>query len=115
MDPQRKYAYRWLLYWAMLDIRPLGWMGRRWFQCLNPVFWWRRASQIRCAGSIAEWLHNLALFSYMDFRRFDEDRFWKDYQWMLDRNPDCGLDRYRMEFERRATYTLKELSAELDE
>ena len=27
MDERRKNAYRYLLYWAMLDIRPIAWVG----------------------------------------------------------------------------------------
>ena len=37
MDDHRKNAYRYLLYWAMLDIRPIAWL--RWFhgwRVLNP-------------------------------------------------------------------------------
>jgi hypothetical protein len=105
MDEQRKCAYRWLLYMAMLDIRPLGWIGRGWRQRLNPFCWFGRARQIRCAGAIAEWLHNLALFSVLDFAHFDEVRFWSDYQWMLDNNPGFGLERYQSEFTRRASLT----------
>src|SRR3954463_16520372 len=103
MDEQRKHAYRWLLYWAMLDIRPLGWSGGSWCQKLNPYFWRSRSRRVRIAGAVAEWLHNLAIFSALDFARFDEERFWKDYQWMLDNNPRLGLERYRSEFERRAS------------
>ena len=99
MDEQRKHAYRYLLYRAMLDIRPLAWVKRSW----NPLAWGQTRRRIRCAGAIAEWLHNLALFSVLDFARFDEERFWRDYQWMLDRNPEFGLERYRTECERRIT------------
>ena len=45
----------------------------------------------------------LALFSALDFARFDEERFWRDYQWLLDQHPAAGLERYRAEFERRAS------------
>ena len=103
MDEQRKHAYRWLLYWAMLDIRPLRWIGGGWRQRLNPFCWWSQSRQVRCAGAIAEWLHNLAIYSTLDFARFDEERFWRDYQWMLEKDPGAGLERYRTEFERRAS------------
>jgi hypothetical protein len=103
MDEQRKHAYRWLLYWAMLDIRPLRWAGRRWRHRLNPLCWWSSSRRVRVAGDIAEWLHNLALFSAIDFARFDEARFWRDYQWLLDHNPGAGLERYHTEFERRVS------------
>lgn len=103
MDERRQHAYRWLLYWAMLDIRPLRWDGGGWRQRLNPFGWWSCSRQVRCAGALAEWLHNLALYSSVHFAQFDEDKFWRDYQWLLDKNPGCGLERYRSEFERRAT------------
>jgi hypothetical protein len=103
VDERRKHAYRWLLYWAMLDIRPLRYIGTRWRQRLNPFCWRSQSRQVRVAGAIAEWLHNLAIYSALDFAQFDEDRFWRDYQWMLDNNPEVGLERYRAEFERRAT------------
>jgi hypothetical protein len=103
MDEQRKHAYRWLLYMAMLDIRPLGWIGARRLRRLNPFCWWSESRYVRCAGAIAEWLHNLAIYSALDFARFDEGRFWQDYQWMLDNNPGFGLERYRSAFEQRAS------------
>jgi hypothetical protein len=101
MDEPRKHAYRWLLYWAMLDIRPLLWIGGGWRQRWNPWCWWSCSRQVRCAGAIADWLHNLALSSALDFAQFDEEWFWRDYQWMLDNHPGCGLERYRMVFEER--------------
>jgi hypothetical protein len=112
MDEQRKQAYRYLLYWAMLDMRPLWWAGRGWRERLNPFCWWNRSRQARCAGAIAEWLHNLALFSVLDFTRFDEDRFWRDCQWIQNQNPGAGLERYRAEFERRAAPTAQEACPE---
>lgn len=102
MDAQRKQAYRWLLYLATLEIRPLQWIGRRGWRRLNPFCWWSQSQQVRRAGAIADWLHNLAIYSAIDFDRFDEERFWKDYQWFLDNHPNAGLDMYRSEFERRA-------------
>jgi len=47
-------------------------------------------------------LHNLAIFSVLDFERFDEEWFWKDYRWLLESYPGSGLERFRSEFERRA-------------
>lgn len=101
MDEQRKSAYRWLFYMAMLDIRSLRWVGRGWRRRLNPFCWWSCSRRVHIAGSIAEMLHNLAIYSALDFAGFDEDWFWRDYQWMLDDNPGAGLERYRREFERR--------------
>lgn len=103
MDEPRKLAYRWLLYQAMLDIRPLSWAGRGWRQRLNPLGWWTTSRRVRVAGAVAEWLHNLAHYSALDFARFDEGRFWQDHQWLLDHYPGEGLERYRESFERRAS------------
>jgi hypothetical protein len=101
LDEQRKKAYRWLLYQATLDIRPLSWMNSRWRDYINPTRWTGFARQARIAGSLANWLHNLAMFSALEFDRFDEDFFWKDYERLLNENPQAGLERYRAEFETR--------------
>jgi hypothetical protein len=102
VDERRKNAYRWLLYWAMLDIRGLQWAGNRWRHRLNPLCWWSNSREVRTAGAIADWLHNLALFSALDFARFDEEYFWRDYQRLLGHHPGARLEHYRTEFERRA-------------
>lgn len=100
MIEKKKQAYRRLLYMAMLDIRPLQWTGRGWQQRLNLFSWWSSSKRVLTVGYIAEWLHNLALFSSLDFNHFDEDRFWADYQWLLGQQPNEGLEKYRTEFER---------------
>jgi hypothetical protein len=87
----------------MLDIRPLQWAGRGWRQRLNPLCWWSSSRRVRTAGAIAEWLHNLALYSALDFDGFNEEWFWQGYQWLLGQYPEAGLERYRAEFERRAS------------
>jgi hypothetical protein len=69
MDDRRKRAYRHLLYRATLDIRPVKWM------------------------------HNLALFSSLDFQWFSEERFWQDYDGVRSRSPEFGMERYRERFE----------------
>ena len=100
MEGQRKYAYRYLLYWAMLDIRPLAWNRSGW----NPLHWRRDRARIRMAGEIADWLHNLAHFSALDFERFDEEWFWREFARLQSRFPDDGLDRYRQRFEELAGF-----------
>jgi hypothetical protein len=35
---------------------------------------------VQWAGAIADWLHNLAMFSARDFRGFDEQLFWKEFE-----------------------------------
>jgi hypothetical protein len=100
LDEQRKKPYRMLLYRATLDIRSLRWLGSRWRDRINPLFWWSYFRQIREFGAIADWLHNLAFFSALDFERFDEQRFWQDYDWFRVKYPSAGLQRYRDWFER---------------
>jgi hypothetical protein len=107
VDEKRKNAYRYLLYWAMLDIRPLSWSCWGWFQAWNPFYWRREGRRIRCAGAIANWLHNLALFSSLNFERFDEERFWQDFDSLRSRYPEFGLERYRDRFEQRLSEPLE--------
>jgi hypothetical protein len=103
VNEQRKHAYRYLLYWATLEIRPLQWLGRGGLRSWNPFFWRREGRRVQCAGAIADWLHNLALFSSINFARFDEDRFWKDFDWVRSRYPEFGLERYHKLFKERAS------------
>jgi hypothetical protein len=102
MDGQRQLAYRWLLYEATLHIRPLRYIKLGWWERLNPFAWRQVRSQVRVAGYLSEWLHNLALISAINFERFDEERFWKDYQWMLAQHPNPILQSFRAKFERYA-------------
>ena len=76
MDEARKKAYRLLLYHAMLDIGPIQWLPRSW----NPFRWRRQLRLHQRAGEIADWLHNLAQFSALDFEGFDEDWFWREFR-----------------------------------
>ncbi len=103
MDEQRKMAYRYLLYWAMLDLRPLQWLGGRGWRAWSPIHSRAPARRVRRAGAIADWLHNLARYSAHDFRGFNEEWFWRDYESARSRYPDFGLERYRDQFERFAS------------
>lgn len=98
MDERRKHAYRFLLYWAMLDIRPITWLPRSWFKLFSPMFWVRDMRRVRQAGAIGDWMHNLALFSSLDFNNFDEEWFWRDFQSLSERYP---VSQYRSVFEQR--------------
>jgi hypothetical protein len=98
MDQVRERAYRRLLYHAMLEIRPIAWIPLGWTRLLNPFKWRRSARDIRKAGKIADWLHNLASFSAHDFKDFNEERFWRELDHFHQRNPELGLDRYRKFF-----------------
>jgi hypothetical protein len=69
----------------MLDIRQIEWVSTRWKDRLNPIYWRNRSRQIRAAGAVADWLHNLTGFSAQDFEEFDEEWFWREYGWMRSR------------------------------
>jgi hypothetical protein len=103
MDENRKNAYRYLLYWAMLDIRRLAWM--QWvpgWRTLSPFYWRQRFRGIQYAGCLADWLHNLALFSSLDFERFDEQRFWQDFEFLVTKRiSSAEPNHFREVFERR--------------
>ena len=92
MDDAHKYAYRQLLFWAMNDIRTVSGDAER---LPDPL----AAHRVARAGTIANWLHNLAGSSSVDFEGFDEDRFWREYAQLSDRYPD--VSEYREWFDRR--------------
>ena len=100
MDERRKQAYRYLLYRAMVDIRPIGGMP---LGFLNPFRWKRTTAQVHRAGVIANWLHNLAFYSAVDFKGFNEEWFWDTLQRFQNRYPDFYLDDYQKVFERELT------------
>ena len=83
MDEARKRAYRYMLYYAMLNIRmniPCGPYSRRYMHWWSPAFWYRVLRRHRYNMALADALHNLAQFSADDFRDFDESMFWKGYE-----------------------------------
>ncbi len=96
VDEHHKYAYRHLLYWAVVEIRRIGWQPYR-SQWINPFFWPRYIREARAAGQLAEWLHNLAGFSCWDFEHFDAKRFWDEHQKLIRHCPQFA--HYRQHFE----------------
>lgn len=96
MDECRKSAYRALLYRAMLDIRPVAWLRLR-----NPLRWGHALRRVRYAGDLADWLHNMAFFSSMDFDQFDEEWFWREARSLKGRYPEFDIERYHQAFEQR--------------
>jgi hypothetical protein len=88
MDEHRKSAYRHLLYWALLEIRGIEWITYRPLRLLNPIKLRRELRRVSRAGALADWLHNLAQLSIEEFRGFDEERFWRDYDSMAKRHGD---------------------------
>jgi len=99
MDEHRNYAYRYLLYWAMLETRSLEWFPRRGWHILNPLYWRREFRRIRRIGALADWLHNLAAFSGSDFDGFDEQWFWRDHESFCRRHAGFGFQNYKDLFE----------------
>jgi hypothetical protein len=99
MDEQRKKAYRYMLYHAMIDIRPSAWMSSGVFRILNPLYWRHVCQRVRRAGVVADWLHNLALFSALDFEGFDEEWFWGEFQKYETKYPAAHLATYKEMFE----------------
>lgn len=106
MNQPRKDAYRYVLYWAMLDIRPLAWYRFHWW---NPFRWRWNIRRIRYAGDLADCLHNLAMFASVEFEGFQEDWFWKELESLESRFPEFSPSRFRSVFDRR----LEELNARL--
>jgi hypothetical protein len=96
MDQHRKYAYRYILYWAMVEIRSI-----RWLPWLNPFFWRRNIRRVRALGELAEWLHNMAAFACRDFSGFDEQRFWNEFEYFCSKYPE--LKHYRSLFDNALT------------
>ena len=99
MDEQRKKAYRYLLYDAMLDIRGIEWVNYRPLRLANPFTLRKELRRASRAGAVADWLHNLAMFAADDFDGFREDWFWQHYERMVERHGDRWG--YRGQFDRR--------------
>ncbi len=99
MSEARKRAYRYLLYRAMLDIGG-GIAGSRF--SLHPRRIWRGYLLARRSGDLANWLHNLALYSSREFKGFQEDWFGKGYKGFKSSHPDHWTD-YKEEFEKELT------------
>lgn len=98
MDAAEKYAYRYLIYNGMLRIRPIVGIGRRWWQRWNLAYWLRERKRIRGAGEVADWLHNLALFSAIDFADFDEDVFWSGLERLRTLFPNEDIGSFTVNF-----------------
>jgi hypothetical protein len=101
LSEEEKKAYQKLLCWAMLDIRML--CQHHGSESPNPLVWRRQYSNSRPAGALADWLHNLAQYSAMDFDNFDPEMFWRHYDYLTQRFSSFfgsakGLD-YRKRYE----------------
>lgn len=98
MDEHRKNAYRFLLYWALLDIRTIAWSQAAWW---NPFAAARALRRARLAGHLADRMHNLGLFAAIEFERFDEDWFWRDLERLEEPFAEFDSQLYRRVFEDR--------------
>jgi hypothetical protein len=100
LSDSEKNAYRGLLYWAMLDIRNLCQSRGR--ESANPLEWRRQYKRSRLAGALADWLHNLAQHAAGDFKAFDTEWFWREYdglcRWSQSMGPRTWID-YRERYE----------------
>ncbi len=85
----------------MLDIRNKCQPRRK--ESLNPFEWHRQYRQSRAAGAVADWLHNLAIYSANGFQTFDEQWFWKEYEGLSADFPQTDFKHYRHAYERRFT------------
>lgn len=105
MDPQRQKAYRHLLYTALVHMRA----GDREVVWWNPASWQRTTSDLRQLKDLADYFHNLALFSVWDFDQFDEEQFWQDMTHFGKTHGPELVDRFRRIFDEyvagRAAYT----------
>jgi len=93
MTDERKQLYRELLHRAMIDMRAItsDWGGPlRWW-------WWQKpgkAKALRFVNDYTDWIHNLALYSAWEFKDFNEEWFWRDYQTFRDKYPSGKLALY---------------------
>lgn len=100
--PNRKLAYNYPRYSAMLEIRGLQSVTHPWprWRIISPRYWSREFRFIRYCGALADALHNLAMFSSYDYERFEEDTFWAEIDRIGARFPGMA-DNYRGRFEGR--------------
>ena len=110
MTEPEKRAYRCILYHALLEIRPVEWLGRSWRDRLLPTRWIENRRRVRMAGALADWLHNLALFSALEFEGFDQEWFWTDYDRILRRHGRFSPTDYRRFFADRKKDSEKEIA-----
>jgi hypothetical protein len=89
-----------MLYYAMLDLRRLSGYFDSPLRFWNPLAWRKDREQVKRAAEIADWLHNLARYSAVDFRGFVEEWFWTELTNRDRRHPHYGLQSYRAHFDR---------------
>lgn len=107
MDPNRKRAYRNLLYHAMLDIRshtPISpYTPVKWYM---PTVWSKLIGRLRHNMLVADWMHNLAQFSaehHLD--EFNEQWFWNHLEQLKARFPSQQWNWYESIFDRALSRT----------
>lgn len=93
MDEKRKSAYRYLLYYFLVEIRTIPTPEQ-------PHFSWEQLEKRSYhAGAVAYTLHSLALASTSDFTGFDEEEFWARLTHFSAKNPVIELSHYRKVFD----------------
>ncbi len=65
----------------------------------NPLEWRRQYRRSRIAGATADWLHNLAQLSSLDFTSFNEQWFWDEHAQLCRRFAGERLEHYRAIFD----------------
>lgn len=84
-----------MLYTVFLHLRAgrtetIGW---------NPLAWRRATSRLRLNQALADYFHNLALFSVWRFENFDEHKFWQGIERLGRRHGSELVERYRRIFD----------------
>ena len=74
MQPNQKFAYRYLLYMAVVQARNFGSQAAHKNLLQVPQRLQAAEHAFRCNEAV----HNLAYYSALDFVGFDEARFWRD-------------------------------------
>ena len=76
----------------MLDLRRLAWA--------EPGPGFDPVTEAERAGTVADWLHNLALYSCADFAGFREEWFWEQFDRCCADNPEFDPFGYKARFDR---------------
>lgn len=85
---EKKEAYRFLMYYSFLHIRSIEGMANPSSIIINPFRIVKIVKYINEAGAVANWMHNLALFSSLGFRGFKENEFWQSSQHLKKKYPE---------------------------
>lgn len=96
MDDNRKNAYRYLLYYFLIEIRTIPTPSQTIAHDSDAL-----TLHSYYAGAVAYQLHNFALVCANDFRGFDEGQFWAGIQHFSINNPKININHYQKVFDDR--------------